>query len=97
MSISSKKSKGKITVFMKGEISIYSISELYQCLCNIEELFDGNLSLDLSEVTEIDTAGVQLIMFLRKKMKSGKSLSIDKSTDKVNQTLELLGFERSKI
>ncbi len=46
---------------IEGEMTIYRAEELMQAL--LAPLLSGqNLKLDLSEVTEIDTAGLQLLL-----------------------------------
>lgn len=53
---------------LDGEISIYRAAELKQTLLAALEAPDGagTLEIDLSGVTELDTAGVQLLMLCKK-------------------------------
>lgn len=50
---------------LQGELTIYRAEELKPVL--LAALADANpLVIDLSEVTELDTAGVQLLMLIKK-------------------------------
>ncbi len=49
---------------LEGELSIYRAAELKTVL--LEALAQGALEIDLSAVSDIDTAGVQLLMLAKK-------------------------------
>lgn len=49
------------TQAIQGELSIYRAAELRQWLA-VTLPHDGELNVDLAEVTEIDTAGAQLLL-----------------------------------
>ena len=60
MKITKKEKKRKTEIKIKGSLSIYEVSslkeELLTCLKS-----NKSLSLDLSEVSECDTAGIQIL------------------------------------
>ena len=70
LDIQAKKTKsGKLTLSLKGGVTIYSVNELHNSL--VKELAEAKeLVLDLSKVDKIDTAGFQMI--LQAKRESGK-------------------------
>ncbi len=49
---------------IEGELTIYRAAELKHAL--LEPLAAGSVELDLSAVTEIDSAGVQLLMLAKR-------------------------------
>lgn len=49
---------------LSGELTIYTAGEIKQ---RFAELPPGQLEIDLAGVTEIDTAGLQLMLMLKKK------------------------------
>ena len=56
---------GRLAV--NGEMTVYAASALQQALHDAALPEIGPVELDLTEVTEFDTAGVQLILVLRKR------------------------------
>lgn len=54
-----------------GEMTIYRASEIAQTLFVALRARDGNVILDLSGVTEFDTAGLQLVLMARRLAEAG--------------------------
>ncbi|MFW5799481.1 MAG: STAS domain-containing protein [Spirochaetota bacterium] len=75
---------------ISGEISIFNISEFYDSL---KKLVNKNkVYLDLSEVSSIDTSGVQVILSFKKTgIKYKKDFRIIKPSNEVKKTLKILG------
>lgn len=65
MDIDTKMEKGACMVKVAGEMTIYNAIEikngLGQCLGG-----DGEIHIDLSQVSEIDTSGVQLLLLAKR-------------------------------
>lgn len=74
---------------VEGEFSIYSAAALKQTL--LAALADAPmLDLDLSEVTEIDAAGLQLLLLLKREAdRLGRPLRLSGSNARVDEVLEL--------
>jgi len=88
------KNTGEVTgLRITGELNIYRAGELKQTL--LEALSGARaVDIDLSQVDEIDSAGVQLIVATRKQAYvSGKGLRIVDHSPAVAQAIELLGLD----
>jgi anti-anti-sigma regulatory factor len=77
---------------LEGELTIYDAAELKDIL--LSRLHANTaLSVDLSGVTELDTAGVQLMLMLQQESLSrGKKLQWKKHSTAVSQLLGLLNL-----
>ena len=73
------------TVAVSGDMTVYAAADLKTAL--LAELADGNTALDLAQVQEIDTAGLQLLLMLNREL-SG-ALKIVACSPGVRATLEL--------
>ncbi|MCE0463974.1 MULTISPECIES: STAS domain-containing protein [Pseudomonas] len=80
-------------VSIDGELTIYTAAELaaqlLPCLGNMPRM-----TLDLSQVTEMDGAGLQLLlMALREAPKAGTELTLTGRSKAVTETLELCNLQ----
>jgi anti-anti-sigma factor len=85
-----KKQKGSIQLAIRGEMTIYSALEQKQQLA---EHFKSpqQIQIDLAGVTEIDSAGLQLLMFYKQKAtQRGGKLTLVQHSEAVVEVLELL-------
>ena len=76
-----------------GELTIYRAAELRDTLKTVlASVPDGHeLEVDLSAVTEMDSAGVQLLMAVKKTARaSGRDLRITRRSPAVEEVLETL-------
>jgi anti-sigma B factor antagonist len=91
MNISRKKSKDTTTLVFEGDITIYYVAQIKDELFADYEKLADKVALDLEGVTEIDTAGVQLLLFAKKFFASvHRSLFISKSNESVDIVLTVL-------
>jgi len=91
MNISRKKSKDITTLVFEGDITIYYVTQIKDELFADYEKLTDKVALDLEGVTEIDTAGVQLLLFAKKFFTSvRRSLFISKSNESVDTVLTVL-------
>jgi anti-sigma B factor antagonist len=91
MNISRKKSKDTTTLVFEGDITIYYVAQIKDELFADYEKLADKVALDLEGVTEIDTAGVQLLLFAKKFFTSvHRSLFISKSNESVDTVLTVL-------
>lgn len=73
-----------------GELTIYRASEVAQTLFAAIRAHDGDVSLDLSAVTEFDTAGLQLVLMARRLAETnGRSLAVVQPSECVLEVLNL--------
>lgn len=90
------KDNNKEVVF-NGDMTIYEAEPLYQ---EIREkiVLEANMELNLSQVAEIDTSGVQLLLFLCLRARS-MSLSFQNIThsEVTAQAFELLQLDLSNL
>lgn len=91
MNISRKKSKDTSTLTFEGDLTIYYVSQIKDELFADYEKLADKVALDLSAVGEIDTAGVQLLLFAKKFFASvHRPLFITKSNESVDSVLTAL-------
>lgn len=78
------------TLCIEGELSIYRAAELKAVLL---EALDGGapLEIDLAGVTELDSAGVQLLMLVKQEAgRRGQALALVRHSPAVLDVFELL-------
>jgi anti-sigma B factor antagonist len=91
MHISRNNSEDTTTLVVEGDITIYHVAQIKEELFADYEKLTEKVALDLSGVTEIDTAGVQLLLFAKQFFTSAhKSLFISKSNESVDTVLTVL-------
>lgn len=91
MNISRKKSKDTTTLTFEGDLTIYCVAQVKDELFADYEKMADKIALDLSAVGEIDTAGVQLLLFAKKFFTSvRRSLFIIKSNESIESVLTAL-------
>jgi anti-anti-sigma factor len=78
------------TVAICGDMTVYVASELKTAL--LAEFAAGHTALDLSQVQEIDTAGLQLLLVLNRELRG--ALKIRACSPGVRATLGLAHLER---
>lgn len=88
MDIQQKNSAKQTSVKISGECTIFHAAEAkIPLLQNIDKL-DRKVVLDLSQITELDTAGVQLLLMFKKKIvNAGGKLKVSAISEPVRQVL----------
>lgn len=81
------------SLLFKGELTIYEASAAFENLCLA--FATGELrSVDLAGVTELDTAGLQiLLMALRLQAPDNEPVSLINQSEAVRQVFELVALE----
>lgn len=69
-----------------GELTIFSVQDIHRRLLETLAVVD-EISVDLGEVTEIDTAGLQLMLLAKRK--AGKKVHFFKHSDAVLRHIDL--------
>jgi anti-anti-sigma factor len=88
MDLDQKLSIGELRV--NGEMTIYRATEVAQTLFASVHAHAGHVNLDLSEVTEFDTAGLQLVLMARRMVEAnGYRLDVVLPSECVAEVLEL--------
>jgi anti-anti-sigma regulatory factor len=92
MSLTVKKETGKIILIFDGAITIYEVSEYAKKLI---EAFseEESLEMDLSNVDECDTAGIQFVCSILKQENNVKSISIKGISKTFEDTSKVLGID----
>lgn len=87
-----ERQKQRCRVYLDGEITIYQASALKDKL--VEVLDDRReLVVDVDKVCEIDTAGVQLLLMVkRQRERLGLGLTLVPHSDAVLEVFDLLGL-----
>src|SRR5690242_5397864 len=78
---------------IEGEMTIYSAAALAERITAAIAGGGGKPRLDLSQVTEIDTAGLQLLLMARKLARSRGGLTLLAASERVQALLRLCGLE----
>lgn len=79
-----------------GEMTIYRASEIAQTLLAAIRAHEGDVSLDLSAVTEFDTAGLQIVLMARRlAAMNGYRLDVMQPSECVVEVLELCNVAAS--
>lgn len=71
MEIKTRKTGSSLLIKPSGELTVYSAGELRQCLIEKEAKY-AEITIDLSRVKRIDTAGFQLLLAAKREADSGK-------------------------
>lgn len=74
------------TMALSGELSIFSVQDIRDRLREVLGQID-ELNVDLGEVTEIDTAGLQLMLLAKRK--AGKTVRYCNHSDVVLRLIDL--------
>lgn len=91
MAITCKSVKDQSILVFDGEVTIYTVAQLKEELFVEQKNLSSQVALDLQAVTEIDTAGVQLLLFLKKAMASAsKKVAIIKTNELVDSVFATL-------
>ncbi len=88
MKISRKNTKSGSTFLCDGELTIYTVTAAKsELLTDFENTIDP-IALDLKQVSELDTAGVQLLLFTKKIMAdNNKRIYLKNSNERVDGIL----------
>lgn len=95
MAIEVKQQKKGVThLAIRGEMSIYNALEYKQALLNFLKT-SNELQIDLSGVAEIDSAGVQILLFLKREaVQLGIKFGLVQHSQAVVEVLELLNLSK---
>jgi len=90
MSVPTEDQDGRCTLHLDGELTIYTAAQHRATL--LERLGAcPELKLDLAGVTELDTAGLQLLLVLKREAQAqGRELRLVNHSQAVVEVLELL-------
>ncbi|MGB9128283.1 MAG: STAS domain-containing protein [Thiobacillus sp.] len=92
MELSSERHENRLRVHAAGEMTIYSAAELKPALLEAMGQSD-EIEIDLSNVSEMDTSGVQLLMLMKREAgAAGKALTLSGHSPAVLEVFELLGL-----
>ncbi|MEW8628165.1 MAG: STAS domain-containing protein [Candidatus Thiodiazotropha sp.] len=85
-----QKSDGNSRVVVEGEMTIYTAAaQKEELIAQLDRCTE--LELDLGEVSELDSAGVQILLMLKNETtSSGKSLRLVNHSEAVIEVFELL-------
>lgn len=91
MNVSCKNHDSGTALSVEGDLTIYSVTQAKHALFNSYESFVSPVALDLHGVSEIDTAGLQLLLFMHKSLSDdNKKIHIIKSNEHVDAVLNSL-------
>lgn len=91
MELKSERQGTRLRLHAAGEMTIYHAAELKPVLVDALGQSD-EIELDLSEVTELDTSGVQLLMLAKREaLAAGKGLTLSGHSPAVLDVFELMG------
>lgn len=83
------------TVELVGELTIFRSMELKELLLPVAEC-GGSVALNLGAVSEVDTAGVQLLLSLKHSIEVGGGVvQIASASPAIHEALNLLGMSQA--
>ncbi len=95
MALTIRRRKAKFTVAVEGRATIVEAEQLRDELAKCIETWD-RVQLDLGLVTDVDTAGMQVLVSAAATAEvHGKPLAISKTSDAVVDTCRLMGLENA--
>ena len=75
-----------------GEITIFNVSEFHELLKELSNSGKDKIYLDMSEITSIDTSGIQVILAFKKTgIRCNKDFRVIKPSDEVRKSLKIIG------
>ncbi|MBB5174208.1 STAS domain-containing protein [Texcoconibacillus texcoconensis] len=81
------------TVFLQGEVDVYTASTLKESLLPLTEKQDEKVVVDLSEVDYIDSTGLGIFIgALKSTDKHGSSLKLVGLNDRVSRLFDITGL-----
>lgn len=81
------------SIHISGELTIYTVAATKDQLLSDSEALPNPTRLDLTKVSRIDTAGVQLLLFVKKVLSdSNKQLYLNNYSQDFAQTVQSLGL-----
>lgn len=92
MNVSKKKLRGGLVITITGELTIYYIKECWHKLKAILDDTEEPVKLNMAKIEDIDTTGLQLLMYL-KKYYSEKISGFEQLSSRVQDTLEFTGLK----
>jgi anti-sigma B factor antagonist len=94
MTEESEFSEGISRLAPQGEMTIYNASDWKQQLLSLFAQ-QGEIEVDLSGIAEIDSAGLQLLIMIKKEaLAQGRKLRLTNFSHPVSEALELCGFDK---
>lgn len=91
MDVTRKHSKNTTTLRLSGECTIYHAAAARCALLDDHKGFDKTVQLNLEQVSELDTAGVQLLLMLQREIgAAGGKLMLQASNETVDQIVGIL-------
>lgn len=91
MKVTRKNNKSGTLLSVDGDLTIYTVAQAKQTLLEDYEKFSSPVALDLHAVSEIDTAGLQLLLFMHKLITGlNKTLHVTKSNEQVDSIFNTL-------
>jgi anti-anti-sigma factor len=94
MELSCERQGSRLRVRAVGDMTIYAAADLKPALLDVLGQGD-DIEIDLSEVGELDTSGVQLLMLAKREAAAaGKALTLSRHSPAVLEVFELLGLGR---
>jgi len=80
------------TIILKGQMVVSEIESIHSHLEPVLDESLSNIVMDLSSVTEIDTAGLQLLFSIMKTAEHDGSFRIKSISPAVKEAIDISGF-----
>lgn len=93
MEITRKDGKSSTRISLTGELTIYHAADAKPRLLDDQRPWPASVQLDLAGISELDTAGVQLLLMLHKSVTAaGSKLKLQQTSVAARQVFETLGL-----
>ena len=88
-----KKNGDSYLLSFAGEMTIYTAKGDFSKLFSKPVWLDSNITIDLSDVVEMDTSGAQLLLILVREMAEGGVVTVNKVSDAAESVITLLNLK----
>lgn len=91
MKVQRKTTAKQSTLTLSGDITIYQVMEARHLLLDETKGLDRKVLLDLEQIEELDTSGLQLLMMMKRHVElCGGSLEVVKLSESAAQVVDVL-------
>ena len=93
LSINRRDEAGGVVLVLNGELDVVSAPELEQCLNDVLAEPQARVTLDLSELAFVDSAGMSVLIKAKQDAESnGRTLVLGRATEQVQRVFALVGL-----
>jgi len=93
MDVKAKKRKDGYVLTLSGELTIYTAEAAFTQIFAKPAWFESNVTINMHQVVELDTAGVQLLFMLIREVGPEGKVTFEQVSESVESVLSLLRLQ----